>query len=61
VKLARVYVSQDGKTSLRARGCMAQIKVYRRDIRSLRTSTSLPGVVKTRAQQTSPAQKSRAS
>jgi hypothetical protein len=63
VKLARVYRSEDGEKSLRARGCMAQLKVYRRDIRSLRTTPamSLPGVMKARPSHQQPAQKSRAS
>ena len=40
LRLARVYLGQDGAASLRARGCVAQVKVYRRDIRLLRTAFS---------------------
>ena len=36
LKLARTYGVADGKDGLRARGCLAQVKVYRKDIRGLR-------------------------
>jgi hypothetical protein len=63
VKLARTYVAEDGKTSLRARGCMAQIKVYRRDIRALRSTpvVASPGLAKGRAPSIEGARKARAS
>jgi hypothetical protein len=65
VKLARVYMTEDGKTSLRARGCMAQIKVYRRDIRALRSSPigglAAPGLAKGRAPVAESARDARAS
>ncbi len=60
VKLARSYGVADGKDGLRARGCLAQVKVYRRDIRGLRDvlgrgmaaaseHEARPGITKTRA------------
>jgi hypothetical protein len=65
VKLARVYITEDGKTSLRARGCMAQIKVYRRDIRALRTLPNAgivaPGLAKGRSPSMESARNARAS
>jgi hypothetical protein len=65
VKLARVYITEDGKTSLRARGCMAQIKVYRRDIRTLRSTPIMglaaPGLAKGRSPSIESARDARAS
>ncbi len=50
VKLARTYRVADGKDGLRARGCLAQVKVYRKDIRGLRDVLGRvsPGITKTR-------------
>jgi hypothetical protein len=61
LKLARVYKSEDGDKSLRARGCVAQVRVYRRDIRTLRTTPAIamPGLAKTRVTEKSAARKSR--
>ena len=60
LKLARTYGVADGKDGLRARGCLAQVKVYRKDIRGLRDvqgrgvlsvggEEARPGVTKSRA------------
>ncbi len=51
LKLARTYGMADGKDGLRARGCLAQVKVYRKDIRGLRDVLGRgvsPGITKTR-------------
>ena len=52
LRLARTYGMADGSDGLRARGCLAQVKVYRRDIRSLRQlegAHGMPGIAKGRA------------
>jgi RecJ-like exonuclease len=49
VKLARTYSIADGEGGLRARGCLAQVKAYRKDIRGLRlVAHGLPGLTKAR-------------
>lgn len=54
LKLARTYSVADGKDGLRARGCLAQVKVYRKDIRGLRSmpyAGAMPGLTKGRAEE----------
>lgn len=65
LKLARRYSVADGKEGLRARGCLAQVKVYRKDIRGLRdvrfaNERGMPGLTKTRVGAADEKQASRA-
>jgi len=63
LKLARTYTVADGKDGLRARGCLAQVKLYRRDIRGLRDprfERNMPGLSKGRVMEENKDRTSRA-